>query len=71
MSGSRSIMNGIIAGSRSPVRVPIITPPSGVNPIEVSTDLPPSTAVIETPFPTWAVIIFVSSIGFPSSLAAS
>ena len=47
-----------------PVRVPIITPPSGVNPIEVSTDLPPSTAVIETPFPTWAVIIFVSSIGF-------
>ena len=60
-----------MAGAISPVRVPIITPPSGVNPIDVSTDLPPSTAVIETPFPTWAVIILVSSIGFPNNLAAS
>ncbi len=38
-------------GSILPERVPIIVPPSGVNPIEVSTDLPPLMAVIETPLP--------------------
>ena len=35
----------------SPVRVPIMTPPRGVKPIEVSTDTPLSTAVIEAPLP--------------------
>src|SRR5699024_4253551 len=46
----------MIAGSRSPERVPIVTPASGVNPIEVSIDLPFSTAVILAPFPKWHVI---------------
>ena len=41
----------MIAGSISPVLVPIITPASGVNPIDVSTDFPPLTAVIEPPLP--------------------
>ena len=61
----------MIAGSISPVRVPIITPPSGVNPIEVSTDFPPLTAVIEAPLPIWQVINFKSSRGRPKSFAAS
>ena len=37
------MMYGINAGSRLPERVPIVTPASGVKPIEVSIDLPPST----------------------------
>ena len=37
----------------------IVTPANGVNPIEVSMDLPPSTAVIDTPFPKWQVMILV------------
>lgn len=45
-----------MAGSISPVRVPIMIPPSGVKPIEVSTEIPLSTAVIEAPFPMWQVI---------------
>ena len=47
-----------------PVRVPIMTPPRGVKPIEVSTEIPLSTAVTDTPFPTWRVINFNSSNGF-------
>ena len=54
----------------SPARVPIVSPANGVKPIDVSTDLPPSTAVTEPPLPMWAVIIFVSSIGLPSNSAA-
>ena len=46
-----AIMCGITDASNSPVRVPIMTPASGVKPIEVSTDLPPSTAVKLTPLP--------------------
>ena len=53
-----------------PQRVPIGTPSSGVKPIEVSTDLPPSTAVMLEPFPRWQVIIFVFSAGIPSMAAA-
>ena len=45
------IKNGMIEASISPVRVPIVTPAKGVNPIEVSTALPPSTAVIDAPLP--------------------
>ena len=61
----------MMAGSISPVRVPIMTPPSGVNPIDVSTETPLSTAVIEAPLPIWQVISLSSSIGRPKILAAS
>ena len=46
----------IIAGSRSPERVPIIRPSSGVRPIDVSTHLPPIEAEIEAPLPRWHTI---------------
>ena len=46
-----------MAGSRSPLRVPITSPSSGVKPIEVSTDRPPRTAATEQPLPRWQVII--------------
>ena len=54
----------------SPERVPIVTPANGVKPIDVSTDCPPSTAVIDAPFPRWQVMIFNSSIGLPNISAA-
>jgi hypothetical protein len=38
-------------GSIEPLRVPIMSPSSGVNPIEVSTDLPSLVAVTDAPFP--------------------
>ncbi len=50
-------------GSKSPDLVPMISPSSGVNPIEVSTDRPPSTAVAEQPAPSCNVISFTSSTG--------
>ena len=64
------IINCKIAGSISPLRVPIGTPARGVKPIVVSTDLPFLTAVIEEPLPRWQVIIFKSS-GFLPSIAAA
>ena len=67
---SFSIKKVTIAGSISPERVPMIRPASGVNPIEVSTDLPPSTAQTLAPFPKWQTITFVSSSGLPSISAA-
>ena len=48
--------NSKIAGSRSPERVPMISPSSGVRPIEVSTHLPPTEAEIEAPLPRWHTI---------------
>ena len=48
-----------MAGSMSPERVPITRPSSGVKPIEVSTERPFSTAVMEAPLPRWQVIRFV------------
>merc|ERR1711969_523625 len=44
------------AGSRSPERVPITSPSSGVSPIEVSIERPPSIAATEAPFPRWKTI---------------
>ena len=38
--------------------------------MEVSTLLPPSTAVTEEPLPRWQVMIFSSAAGFPSMAAA-
>ena len=49
-----------MAGSMSPLRVPIMTPASGVKPMDVLTDLPPSTAVMLAPLPRWQVMIFIS-----------
>ena len=56
--------------SRSPVRVPMITPALGVKPMEVSTDLPLLMAVMDEPLPKWQVMIFFSSIFHPSILHA-
>ena len=45
-----------MAGSRSPLRLPITRPSSGVKPIEVSTERPPRIAATEQPLPRWQVI---------------
>ena len=63
-------MNSRIAGSISPLLVPIGRPARGVSPMEVSTDLPPSTAVILDPFPRWHTISLVSLISLPISSAS-
>ena len=52
------------------LNVYIVTPASGVNPIEVSMDSPPSIAAIEAPLPIWHEIILKSSIGLPKISAA-
>ena len=46
------------------------TPARGVKPMEVSTDLPQSTAVTEEPLPRWQEIS-LSSSGFLSSMTAA
>ena len=53
------------AGSRSPERVPITSPSSGVSPIEVSTDSPPRTAVADAPLPRCSTIMLTSSTRTP------
>ena len=45
-------------GSTDPLRVPIMIPSSGVNPMVVSTLLPLSIAASEQPFPRWQLTIF-------------
>ncbi len=55
----------------SPLRVPIIIPASGVNPIDVSTLIPPSTAHILAPLPRCKTIVFTSSKGLFNFLATS
>ncbi len=50
-----------IPASMSPERVPMGRPARGVKPMEVSTLLPPSTAVTEEPLPRWQEISFSSS----------
>ena len=54
-------------GSMSPLRVPIISPSSGVMPMEVSTDLPPLIAPAEQPLPRWRVMMLISLRCFPVS----
>jgi hypothetical protein len=58
------------AGSRSPQRVPMISPSSGVIPIDVSTLFPSRIAAALAPFPRWRVIRFRASGGFPRRSAA-
>jgi hypothetical protein len=55
-------------GSRSPVRVPITSPSSGVRPIEVSSDAPARMAQAEQPFPRCSVMRRVCSFVRPVSL---
>ena len=45
-------------------------PARGVKPMEVSTDLPPSTAAMEEPLPRWQEMSLTSS-GFLPSIAAA
>ncbi|MEH3077935.1 MAG: hypothetical protein PGN11_14915 [Quadrisphaera sp.] len=59
-----------MAGSTSPLRVPIAAPASGVRPMVVSTLRPPCTAVTETPLPTWATTRSAPSTGTPRKFAA-
>ena len=59
-----------MAGSTEPLRVPIITPSSGVRPMVVSTLLPFRTAVHEQPLPRWAVTRAWSAAGSPASPSA-
>ena len=58
-----------IAGSMLPHLVPIATPSSGVNPIDVSTETPFLTAHKLAPLPKWQVIIFKSFISLPITSA--
>ena len=53
----------------SPERVPITSPSSGVNPMEVSIERPPSTAVTEAPLPRWNTICLSSASGRPRKTA--
>ena len=55
--------------SKSPARVPMTNPSSGVNPMLVSILLPYSTSQTEAPLPRLHVIIFKSSIGVPKCSA--
>ena len=59
VSPSWFIRNGMMAGSMSPQRVPIIRPSSGVRPMLVSMHLPSLTAEMEPPLPMWQVMILV------------
>ena len=59
------------AGSMSPDRVPITRPSSGVSPIDVSTERPPSIAVTEAPLPRWNTICLSSASGRPRNAAAA
>lgn len=59
-----------IPGSMEPARVPIIRPSSGVRPMDVATDRPPSTAVTEQPLPRWATTVRSSPTGRASKAAA-
>ena len=55
--------------TKLPLRVPMVTPSSGVNPMEVSIDLPLTTAAIELPLPRWQVIILELLMSSPVNLA--
>ena len=57
-------------GSIEPLRVPIIRPSSGVRPIDVATERPPSTAVTEQPLPRCATTRRSLSAGLARSWAA-
>ncbi len=64
------MMKRITDGSRSPERVPIRSPSSGVNPMVVSTETPWSTAAMLQPLPRWQVMILSVLMSLPSRAAA-
>ena len=68
---SVSARNEANPGSRSPVRVLITSPAAGVNPILVSTLLPPCTAAMLAPLPRWARITRRLAASVPASRASS
>ena len=47
----------------SPVRLPLMMPPVGVSPIDVSRHLPPRIAEIDAPLPRCATISFSGTFG--------
>ena len=57
-------------GSMDPERVAMTNPSSGVKPIVVSTERPPSTAARDAPAPRWQVTMRSSSAGRPTISAA-
>src|SRR5271165_219009 len=59
-----------IPGSTEPLRVPIINPSSGVNPMVVSTLFPLRIAASEQPFPRWQLTRRSFANSFPSNRAA-
>ena len=59
----------ISPGSRSPGRVPITRPSSGVNPMEVSIGRPPAIAEADAPFPRCRTIWLISSWRRPRTSA--
>ena len=63
-------MYEMIAGSMSPLLVPMTRPSSGVRPMDVSTHTPFLTAHADAPFPIWSMITFVSLFSFPRRTAA-
>ena len=65
-----SSKNVTIAGSISPLLVPIISPSSGVKPMLVSTHFPPFIAQTDAPEPICRLIAFSSFSSLPSSFAA-
>ena len=66
---SFSPMKVMALGSTLPQRVPITSPSTGEKPIDVSCDLPLSTAVTDAPLPMWQVMIFEFSKSRPASRA--
>lgn len=62
-------MKVMALASTCPQRVPITRPSSGEKPIDVSNDLPLSTAVTEPPLPMWQVMIFEWLMSSPASSA--
>ena len=50
-------------GSMSPVREPLMMPPVGVKPIDVSRHWPLRIALMEAPLPRWATMSFSGTLG--------
>ncbi len=64
---SCSISHGSIPGSTLPLRVAITSPSSGVKPIVVSQERPPSIAHSDAPAPKWQLTILAPAAPATSS----
>ena len=67
---ARSISHSSIPGSTLPARVAITRPSSGVNPMVVSRETPPSIAHSDAPAPRWQLTIRSSAASLRSSCGA-